>query len=183
MAELIGNISQLIDWDSVILKLENTEPGYIGPRHKGSDDIIGIQEMAKLWDDAGFILIKDGGNAGWDMFFPKVHFDENIVTIFSEYVNVQPLSCWISRINPGCMTPWHWDCNDNEEYYETLNTARFTCQISKPTVGHAVMIEDHCLYFENQGTVYKWPSRKSWHGGINCGFKPKYLFNFFGIVK
>lgn len=183
MANYIGNISNLIDWQVVVDKLAVTEPGYIGPRHSSKDDIVGIQEMAKLWDDAGFVLINEGGNAGWDMFFPDKHFDKNIVDTFASYVNATPLSCWISRVNPGCMTPWHWDCNDNEEYYSTLNTVRYTCHISKPGIGHAIMIEDTCIHNQEQGAVWQWPARTSWHGGINCGFEPKYLFNFFGLVR
>jgi hypothetical protein len=183
MSEFLGNTSNIINWQSVVDGLIDQQPGYIGPRHSGTDEIVGIQEMSKLWNDAGFLLIKDGGNAGWDMFFPEVHFDKTIVDKFASFVNVTPLSCWISRIHPGNMTPWHWDCNDNEDMYSKLITARFTCNISKPDFGHVTMIEDQCLYFQEQGNVWKWPARTSWHGGINCGFTPKYLFNFFGIVK
>lgn len=183
MTSYIGNTSNLIDWQEVVDKLADTTPGYIGPRHSGKDNIVGIQEMAKLWDDAGFVLLSDGGNAGWDMFFPEKHFDKKIVEIVSNYLNIKTIDCWISRVNPGCMTPWHWDCNDNEEYYSSLNIARFTCHISKPSVGHAVMIEDVCIHNQPQGAIWKWPARTSWHGGINCGFKPKYLLNIFGTIK
>ena len=183
MSKFVGNTNHIIDWQSTVDELVSMPPGYIGPRHSGVDDIIGIQQMAKLWDQAGFKLLKDNGTAGWDMFFPEKHFKKEIVDIFSEFVNVDPIDCWISRIHPGNMTPWHWDCNDKEEEYSLLHTARFTCSISKPEYGHVVMVEDTCLYFQEQGNVWRWPHRTSWHGGINCGFSPKYLFNFFGIVK
>jgi hypothetical protein len=183
MVKYVGNISEIIDCQLLVDSLSNTEPGYIGPKHSGDDDIIGIQEMAKLWNKAGFVLLKDGGTAGWDMFFPEKHFDKNIVTKFANFVKVDPIDCWISKIYPGNMTPWHWDCNDKEEEYSKLNTARFTCHLSKPQCGHAIMVENDCLYYQEQGNVYQWPDRTSWHGGINCGFTPKYLLNFFGIIK
>ena len=182
--KFLGNTSSLIDWDNVILQLENLEPAYVGPRHSVSDNIIGIQEMIELWDKAGHKLIKDGGTSGWDMFFPDKHFDKNLINIFSDFLNADSMSCWISRVNPGNMTPWHWDCNDHEDYFRTLpNMIRVSCHISKPAFGHVSMIEDHCLYFQEQGNTWLWPDRTNWHGGINCGFTPKYLFNFFGTLR
>jgi len=183
MTKFVGNTNTIIDWDHVINVIKDLSPGYVGPRHSKDDDIVGIREMSMLWDKAGFKLLKDGGTAGWDMFFPDTHFDRNIVTLFAKFVNVEPIDCWISRIHPGNMTPWHWDCNDKEDEYSKLKTSRFTCHISKPQVGHITMVEDKCFYFQEQGNVWEWPARTSWHGGINCGLEPKYLFNFFGIVK
>jgi hypothetical protein len=180
----LGNTQQLINWQSVVEDLKNTKPGYVGPRHSKNDNIIGIREMAKKWKEAGHKLIADNGTSGWDMFFPKQHFDESIVTGFSDFVNADVISCWISVIHPGNMTPWHWDCNDNEEEYQKIkNIIRVTCNISKPQVGHVSMVEDECLYFQEQGNVWQWPDRTSWHGGINCGLTPKYLFNFFGVLR
>jgi hypothetical protein len=183
MSKYFGNTGQLIDWQNLIDNIAPQKPGYVGPRHSKEDDIIGIQEMDKLWTEAGFKLIEEGGTAGWDMFFSGTHFDDDIVSKFAAFVNVDPIDCWISRIHPGNMTPWHWDCNDNEEEYSKLNTVRFTCNMSVPQFGHAIMIEDKCLYFQDQGSVWQWPARTSWHGGVNFGFTSKYLFNFFGIIK
>jgi hypothetical protein len=183
MTKFIGNTNHIINWQDVVDSLSQQEPGYVGPRHSSEDDIIGIREMAKLWDKAGFTLIKDGGNAGWDMFFPDIHFDRNIVNTFADYLNVTAVDCWISRVNPGNLTPWHWDCNDNEDEYRKMNINRYSCNISKPAVGHAVMIEDDCITNQQQGNVWQWTSRTSWHGGVNFGFTPKYLLNFSGIPK
>lgn len=183
MIKFVGNTSYVIDWETVVKRLEHQEPAYVGPRHNPNDDIIGIKEMFELWNKAGFKLVKDNGNAGWDMFFPKAHFDESIVHAFGNFVNATPVDCWISRIHPGNMTPWHWDCNDKEDEYSKLNMARFICCISEPQVGHAIMVEDDCLYFQERGNAYQWEARTDWHGGINCGLTPKYLFNFSGILK
>jgi len=183
MPKFIGNTRSLIDWEGMISSLETQVPAYVGPRHSKDDDIEGIKEMDRLWTTAGHKLLNENGTAGWDMFFPELNFDKDIVEKFSTFVNVESLSCWVSRIHPGNMTPWHWDCNDKEEEYIKLNTARFTCHISKPDNGHFVMVENTCMYNQEQGNIWEWPSRTSWHGGINCGLRPKYLFNFFGIRK
>ena len=184
MLKFLGNTNNIIDWQAVVDSLQDTPPGYVGPRHSKDDDIIGIKEMAKLWDDAGFKLIKDGGTAGWDMFFPGEHFELDIVDRFSNFVNANCVNCWISRVNPGYMTPWHWDCNDNEDEWRKIpNLLRVTCNISRPQPGHAIMVEDFVVYNAEQGNVYQWPDRTNWHGGINCGFSPKYLLNYIGIAK
>lgn len=184
MIKFLGNTNSIIDWQTVVDSLETATPGYVGPRHSEKDNIIGIKEMSQKWTTAGFLLIKDGGNAGWDMFFPGDHFNKNIVDVFSNFLNADPISCWISRVHPGNMTPWHWDCNDNEEQYQKMNNMiRVSCNISKPDVGHAVMVEDDCITNQEQGNVWLWSSRTSWHGGVNFGFKPKYLFNFFGTTR
>ncbi len=183
MVRFIGNTSNIIDWQSVVDNLSHKIPGYIGPRHSKEDDIIGIKEMDRLWNEAGFKLVDEGGTAGWDMFFPESHFDKSLVNMISNFVSIDPIDCWISRIHPGNMTPWHWDCNDKEDEYSKIKISRFSCHISKPQFGHATMIEDRCFYFQEQGDLWQWPDRTSWHGGINCGFSPKYLFNIFGIPK
>jgi hypothetical protein len=181
MIKYIGNTNHLIDWQKIIDELEFQTPSYVGPRHSENDPIIGIQEMSKLWKNAGFELIKDGGTAGWDMFFPGKNFDNSIVEIFSNFVNKKVIDCWISRVNPGNMTPWHWDCNDKEDEYSKMNIVRYSCSISNPSFGHAIMVENECLYYKDQGDVFEWPSRTCWHGGVNCGFKPKYMLNFSGV--
>jgi len=184
MTVYVGNCNHLINWDDIISSLDSQPPAYIGPRHRGSDDVIGIKEISDSWHQAGYKLLVDGGSAGWGMYFPNQHFDISVVKRFSDFVNIDPVNAWISRIDPGTMAPWHWDANDAEEQYSKLpEMLRFTCHISRPNPGHVSVIEDVCLYNQQQGNVYKWPSRKSWHAGANCGLVPKYLFNIFGHKK
>ena len=47
MSKYIGNCSHIIDWDSIIDGLKDMEPAYVGPRHKGTDNIIGISDIQK----------------------------------------------------------------------------------------------------------------------------------------
>ena len=138
--------------------------------------------MAKPLRDAGYKMKHEGGNASWDMYLPGTNFDKDLVEKFCEWVGMESyINAWISRVKPGDVAPWHWDITDDED---TLNykkqIKRFHCHISPPVPGHVLIIEEHCLYNQPQGAVWKWPSRTSWHAGANAGLAPKYLFNIWG---
>jgi hypothetical protein len=181
MIKFIGNCSDIIDWNTIVESLNEQSPAYIGPRHKGNDDIIGIQEISKAWNDAGYTLAINGGSAGWGMYFAGQHFDHSVVEKFASFVGINPINSWISKISPGMMAPWHWDANDAEEEYSKMpDMIRVSCHVSQPAPGHISIIENKCLHNQAQGNTYQWPSRKSWHAGANCGLVPKYLFNMFG---
>jgi hypothetical protein len=176
-----GNCSDIIDWSSIVESLKTQTPAYIGPRHKKGDAIKGIDVISDQWNRAGYQLIKDGGSAGWDMFFPEQHFDKSVVELFSKFAKIDPVNAWISRVNPGCFAPWHWDANDNEEYYSTIpDMLRFTCHIGEHKPGHVFVVDSSCVYNYHQGDTFVWDSRKSWHAGANFGYEPKYVFNIFG---
>jgi hypothetical protein len=184
MIEIIGNTKTKIDWNNLISILENKEPTYIGPRHRKDDDIIGIKDIGKKWDDAGYTLINEGGTVGWDMYLPRNDFDFSIVETFCDIVKIDPINAWISRVRPGHFVPQHWDANDNEEKYNAMaNLVRFSCHIGPPEFGHIFLLENELFYNMPQGTIVKWPARTSWHGSFNIGLQNKYLFNIFGIKK
>ena len=185
MTKFFGNCNNLIDWNSVLEPLDTAPPTYTGPRHQSTDNIEGVSEVSALWIQSGYKPISQGGSVGWDMFYPGQQFDHDVVDKFAKFVNFETvLECWISRILPGKMAPWHWDTNDRNEEYDSIDKlVRFSCHISNPTPGHVFTIEEVCLYNQPQGNVYQWPSRRSYHAGANFGLTPKYLFNIFGIVK
>lgn len=181
MTQFIGNCSDKINWDELIINLEKTNPSYIGPRHRAGDNIIGLDDISKKWEDAGYKTIECGGSSGWDMFLPGVSFSNNIIETFCNIVNITPHSAWISRLKPGMYAPPHWDANDEEERFSKIpDMVRFSCHVSRPADGHVFMIDDQVLYNQTQGNIYQWNSRKSWHGGANAGLTNKYLFNIFG---
>lgn len=158
-----------IDWQQLINHLETQQP-YIGPKHKEGDNIPGLNEVTDLWKKAGY-----GPTVQWDMFYPGDHFDNKIVEEFAKWVGITSYTnAWVSRIHPGYFAPQHWDVQDNEPLPDTI---RYHCHMSKPQFGHILIVEDKCLYNQEQGTVYKWNSRKAWHAGTNCGLVPKYIFN------
>jgi hypothetical protein len=179
MIKHVGNCSSIIDWDSVIADLEKQTPAYVGPSHKEGDDIPGLYKVTDLWKRAGMKTEAEGGTVAWDMFFPGTNFDKSIADKFAEFVGLEKYnSCWISRIHIGRMAPWHWDVNDDEvNLAARTDIKRFHCHIGKPNHGHILLLEDQCFYNQQQGETYQWPSRTSWHAGMNSGLVPKYLFN------
>ncbi len=179
MIKRIGNCADIIDWDSVIRHIEHQQPAYVGPSHKEGDPIPGLDGVTDMWKRAGLKTVKEGGTVEWDMFLVGVNFDQSVADKFAEFVGIDNYnSCWISRINIGRFSPWHWDVHDNEiELSKRTDIKRFHCHIGKPAHGHILIVEDKCFYNQPQGEVYQWPARTSWHAGMNCGLVPKYLFN------
>lgn len=175
----VGNCSKIINWDSVIEDCENSSPEYIGPSHSRKDNIPGLSEIIDMWDNAGYRLAKDGGTIEWDMFISGKQFDSRITEKFCDFVGISSYrTAWISRINVGRTTALHWDVHDDEEMLSKDTTIlRYHCHIGRPEFGHVLIVDDQCLYWQEQGTTYLWPDRKSWHAGANAGLKPKYLFN------
>jgi hypothetical protein len=175
----IGNCSSFINWDNVIKDVENSTPEYVGPSHSRKDNLPGLSEILDMWDSSGYKLAKDGGTIEWDMFMPGKQFDQSIVDKFCKFVGITTYkTAWISRVNIGRITALHWDVHDDEvELAKLPDPPRFHCHIGQPAPGHLLLVEDQCLYWQEQGATYLWPNRKSWHAGGNAGFKPKYLFN------
>ena len=174
MIENIG-ICNTINWDSIIQECENTVPEFVGPSHKRGDTVTGLDPILDMWDNAGYQLASTGGTVVWDMFIPGKQFDERIIETFANFYCIEIENAWISRIHPGKFAPMHWDVNDNEDAIG--DRLRWHCHIGKPSWGHIFIVEDTCLYNQQQGQTYKWNSRRAWHAGTNCGLTPKYILN------
>jgi hypothetical protein len=179
MIDFYGNCLE-IDWNKLIKHLEKQTPAYIGPSHKEGDPIPGLEEVTNMWNRAGYKTVAEGGTVAWDMFLPGVNFDQSIVDQFAKYANVENYnSAWVSRIHPGHFAPQHWDVNDDEEKLsKEPDRLRFHVHMSPPAFGHIFIVDDECLVNKEQGSTFKWSSRKLWHAGTNCGLVPKYIFNF-----
>jgi hypothetical protein len=184
MIKYVGNSNEVIDWDEVILGLQQhdyeTHPGpFKGPTHKAGDDLPGLNVITDLWTRAGYKPVEEGGTVQWDMFHPGVHFDQSVVDKFVKYFDIQDYStAWISRIHPGNFAPWHWDITDDEKKLLAMpERPRWHCHIGKKAFGHIFIANDICFYNQDQGASYMWDDRRYWHAGTNCGLEPKYLFN------
>jgi hypothetical protein len=180
MIKFLGNTSSAINWDDVILGLENSTPS-IGPTHKAGDPIPRLNEVTTLWQDNGYKTVELGGTVQWDMFFPGVHYDQSVEDKFCELFEIRPNSkSWISRLWPGRQAPIHWDVHDDEaELLKQPDMPRWHCHINKPTFGHVFVCENEVFYNRQQGDAFRWDSRRYWHAGSNCGLVPKYLFNLY----
>jgi hypothetical protein len=176
--KFIGNSSSVIDWQTLMLELKQQ----IG-RNRGSeqqDDIHHnpkVAELRKTWEHAGY---ENNLSVGWlDYDCPQ-----EVVDKFAEFLNVTVIGAWITSVPPGYCVPWHYDITDDEQELLAVGTPlRFTCHISEPAFGQVFILEDHVFYNEPQGDVYQWTDWQQWHGGMNMGLQPKFLFNFMGYAK
>jgi len=179
MKNFFGNCNNIIDWDEIVKSIEEQNPAYVGPRHKVGDPVPGVDEVVGALKSVGYLTKPEGGNAGWDMFLPKVNFDEKIVKTFADFLGLDGYtSAWIARILPGDMAPWHWDITDDEATLSKLNPIRYHCHIQPSINGHMLVVDAESYYNSQQGDVFKWPDRKSWHCAANCGYVPFYTFHF-----
>lgn len=179
--KFIGNC-KTIDWDSVLDSIKNIEGD---KRSYGIDFYINadgrFNEIINLWNKAGY---DKSGTVEWINYYPGKHFDSDCVRQFEEYTNTKCIRAWISKINPGKYAPYHVDVDDREEEYSAQGElVRFTAHPCHPSKGQVLIVENTVFHMEEQGNVYQWSTHRDWHGGGNCSFNPKYLFNFLGIRK
>lgn len=138
-----------------------------------------FDEIINKWKSAGYDKID---SVEWINYYPEVHFDKSVVDQFSNVVNLKCARCWISRIRPGKMAPYHQDIDDNIEKYLKLGPIeRYSVFISPESVGSVFLLKDQAYHFQKQGTVIKWDDYLDWHAGTNCGFVDKFMFHFLGV--
>lgn len=179
----IGNINSQINCGDIITQLSHHDiPTSHGHMDLPSDNPFyndSILQMTTL-KNAGY----DDSTVEYRHYTGGVHFDNDISSIFGEFVNATPLMCWISEIRPGKCTPWHWDINPWEEDHKTLGEiVRYVCFLSAPAPGHVFVTEDDAYYMEEMGAVYQYADIHAWHAGTNIGLIPKFLLTFTGFKK
>jgi hypothetical protein len=170
----LGNCSSIINWNEIILDIEDRTDFYVGPRQSLDDPE--IKEIADKWKIGNYKSFRSGGTAEWHMFFPGVHFDKKILDLFLEFCNIEKCnSAWISRILPGHCAPIHRDL----QVAGTTNPIRIHCHIDTPEVGHVLIVADEYIFNQQQGQIYQWNDPLEWHSSFNLGLKPSYLFNIY----
>jgi hypothetical protein len=177
MKNLIGNNSDKIPWTNIIRNLgEGKSKTLDNPDHLYDEK--GFSEILSLWKTAGYY---ENNSAQWINYYPGTNFDDEITRLFSNFVGVDSVRSWISRVNPGRTAPWHWDADDNiSEYEEKGELVRFSCHIGDSEPGHIFILENDIFHHENSGNTYKWDKWNQWHAGINLGWNAKYMYNFLG---
>lgn len=191
MTKFIGSTEKIIEWDDIILHCRNEMCGYLNSVEnvlhrsklnweKDSDLSASYKDIVKMWEDAGYDLEK----IQWTNYYPKIHFSEEIEKKFADIVNADPKKVWISEILPGRCAPYHWDVDDSEkQWLSEGNLKRYVCFIDKPKFGHVFIIENDMFYQKAQHEIYEWDHYRNYHGGVNCGSEPYYLFHFLGTPK
>lgn len=162
----------MIDWNSIIANLSNGSVVTIDPaRWKMSNPE--YKEMLDLWKSKNF----NTNSVKWTNYYDTKGPEMEI----AKEVGIIPLRSWISCVEPGYMTGYHYDVDDNEkEYLKHGLIKRYSIFIGKPDVGQLFILGKEYFYNQPQGTILKWSHHREWHNGINGGFEDKYMFHIIG---
>lgn len=168
------NCSNIIDWKHVIDTLSGSgTQAYIKPDEWANKK--DYNEIHRLWVDADMNIqgVKVTN-------YEPDSFDPSVITAMEKLLGLTHLESWISKIDPGCMAPYHWDF-DNELIAELgVNPQRISVHISEFAFGHVFIVEDKICYNYAVGDMVEFPTFRAWHAGANLGLKPKYMYHFVG---
>jgi hypothetical protein len=162
----------MINWNSIISNLTDGKVVTVDPaRWKTSNPE--YKEMLDLWTTNKF----NTDSVKWTNYYATKDIEE----VIANELNIKPLRSWISCVEPGYMTGYHYDIDDNEqEYLKYGSLKRYSIFISEPTVGQIFILGKEYFYNKPQGTVLKWSNYREWHNGINGSFSNKYMFHLLG---
>jgi hypothetical protein len=162
----------MINWNNVISNLSDGKIVTVDPdKWKMSNPE--YVEMLNLWKRKNF----NTASVKWTNYYNT----KDIETKLSEQFNITPLRSWISCVEPGYMTGYHYDIDDNEEQYLKHGfIKRYSIFISESDIGHIFILGKDYFYNKPQGTIVKWSHYKEWHNGINGGLSNKYMFHLLG---
>lgn len=169
------NSFKRVNWDEIILSL-STQTGVdiTTDPTRWNLDTPGYSEIYKSWQIANF----NPSAIKWTNYYPTTHFSEDITQSFAKYLRVDVHRSWISKVDPGYYSPWHWDVDDNEQAYLNKGVPkRYSIMMDRPAMGQIFILGKDYLYDCPQGSIFKWNNYKEWHAGINAGMTPKYMFH------
>lgn len=172
-SKFLFNCSDRIDFEEIVDNLKDRPGKDVLPDKKlWNERNPGYRELFDMWESGNFNL----ASAKWTNYYPGHDYPEQVTSIFEDILGTKTVRAWISRVDPGYCTPWHWDTDDHEQHYLSLGTLkRFSCHISKPEFGHVFILGKEAHYFWQQGDVHEWNNHRAWHAGFNCGVKPKFM--------
>ena len=162
----------MINWDDIISNLKDGNIVTVDPaRWKMSNPE--YKEMLDLWESTNF----NTKCVKWTNYYDTTEIEIEL----AKEMNITPLRSWISCVEPGYMTGYHYDIDDNEQEYLTHGKLkRYAVFISKPQTGQLFILDKEYHYNKEQGTIIKWNSYRDWHNGINGSFANKYMFHILG---
>lgn len=197
----------IIDWDSIIKQISKVTGSVRTPNDTIDDEKTDLKSYNEIIKKGGiphefarpaFVgMIKSMIESGCDLdsiefqnyypdfdrYAPETHFSKKAVEDFQELIgNYELRDCWISKVYPYTVVPFHRDEYD-EEYQESgikKDLVRFMVFIDRSIPNQIFVIDDS--YYENieQHTIMKWSSDKSLHAVVNCSSEINYLFHFLG---
>ena len=193
----------IIDWNILLEKFQN-DPGDLNHANDSIDanktSCNSYVELSKkhsepwLFARDSFIeIIKGWFLAGYDLdnmffynYYPEVHFPKSILETFENITNCDAKECWISRVPPFIMVPYHRDEFDGEaEWTENTNKkiVRYTCFIDIPIEKQILIVGDDYYELIEQHRIIKWNDAKSVHGLVNLSSQSNFLFHIAGIDR
>lgn len=162
----------MINWNSIIANLQDGKVVTVDPSRWNMNNPE-YSQMLKLWKDSNF----NTNSVKWTNYYSY----GNIESTLASELGITPLRSWISCVEPGYMTGYHYDIDDNEqEYLKHGLLKRYSIFVSQPDVGHVFILGKDYFYNRPQGTVVKWNNYREWHNGINGGLSNKYMFHILG---
>lgn len=199
----------IIDWDSVIKQISNVTGSVRSPNDtidsnktdfKTYNEIIAAGRNPHDYVRPAFVeMIRNLIESGYDLdtvvfenyypdlkqYSPNTHFSKEAVEDFQNLVGYEIRDCWISKVYPYSIVPFHKDEYDQEynEIDSKKDLVRFMVYIDKPIKNQIFIIDDCFLEDIDQHTVIKWNSDKSTHAFINCSPYDNFLFHFLGYKR
>jgi hypothetical protein len=162
----------MINWNQIIKSLVDGRIVTVDPS-KWNMNNPEYKKMLDLWESKNF----NTASVKWTNYYDTKDLEDKI----AQSLSITPLRSWISCVEPGFMTGYHYDIDDNEEEYLKNGTLkRYSIFISEPTVGHIFILGKDYFYNNPQGTIVKWSNHREWHNGINGGLENKYMFHIIG---
>jgi hypothetical protein len=162
----------MIDWNNIISNLVDGEIVTVDPVRWDMRNLE-YEVMINLWKDKNFNI----NIVKWTNYYDTI----DISLKLSAMLNIIPLRSWISCVDPGYMTGYHYDIDDNEsEYLKHGLLKRYSVFINPPSIGQIFILGKNYHVNEPQGTILKWDNYKEWHNGINGSLEKKYMFHIIG---
>ena len=162
----------MIDWKNIVSNLKDGRVVTVDPARWNMDNPK-YKEMVELWESNNF----NTGSVRWINYYDTKKIEATI----AKQVSITPLRSWISCVEPGYMTGYHYDIDDNEqEYLKNGLLKRYTVFINEPALGHIFILGKEYFVNQSMGTMLKWSKHNEWHNGINGGFSNKYMFHIIG---
>ena len=165
----------MINWNNIICNLKNgkiiiVDPVVYAVSQSSSSE---YQSILALWKSKNF----NTASVKWTNYYDTKDIELEI----AQQVSITPIRSWISCVEPGYMTGYHYDIDDNEqEYLKNGTLKRYTVFISEPDVGHVFVLGKDYYFNQLPGTILKWDNYRDWHNGINGGLSNKYMFHILG---
>ena len=163
----------MIDWNTVIANLKDGQVVTVDPARWNMTNPE-YKTILDLWRDNNF----NTNSVKWTNYYDTKDIEKEL----AEKVGITPLRSWISCVEPGYMTGYHYDIDDNEAtYLKYGNIKRYSIFISEPSVGQLFILGNDYHYNKSQGTILEWNNYKEWHNGINGSLSNKFMFHLLGF--